>query len=379
MGPLQGVKVVELAGIGPGPMCAMLLADMGATVIRVDRKEPSGLGVQRPLKYNLSLRNRKAIAVDLKNPAAVEMVLALVEQADALIEGFRPGVTERLGLGPDACLARNPRLVYGRMTGWGQSGPLAPTAGHDLGYLALTGVLHAVGRADGPPAPPLNIVGDFAGGSHYLALGILAGIIEARRSGQGQVIDAAIVDGAAHIATNFYGTYAGGLMHVERGSNVLDSGAHFYDVYECADGKFLAVAPIEPKFYAELLARLGIDAAALGPQNDESTWHKSKAVIAERIRTRSRDEWCAVFEGSDACVAPVLHWGEAPDHPHMKARGTFVEIDGVVQPMPAPRFSRTANDVPTPPAPMTPENTDAALAPWCSPEEIRRLRAAGVI
>ena len=262
-GPLAGIKVVELAGIGPGPMCAMLLADLGATVIRVDRKQPVALGIERPLKFNTLLRNRGAIALDLKDPRAVEAVLDLVGQADALIEGFRPGVTERLGLGPDVCLARNPRLAYGRLTGWGQDGPLAKTAGHDINYLALTGLLGAIGREGQPPTIPLNIVGDYAGGSLYMAVGLLAAILEARQSGKGQVVDAAIVDGAAHLATTFFGMAAGGIWRQERGTNVSDSGSHFYDCYECAGGGWIAVGPIEEKFFTILLDKLGIDAASL--------------------------------------------------------------------------------------------------------------------
>lgn len=268
MGPLAGIKIVELAGIGPGPMCAMLLADLGATVLRIDRPQPADLGINRPLKYNLLLRNRQTIGLDLKKPAAVETVLELVEQSDALIEGFRPGVTERLGLGPDACLARNPRLIYARMTGWGQSGPLARTAGHDIGYIAITGVLNAIGRQNQPPCVPLNLVGDYAGGSLYLALGLLAGIIEARTSGKGQVVDAAIVDGAASLATTFFGMHAAGMLNPQRGANLTDTGSHFYDVYECADGKWLAVGPIESKFYEQLLQILELDPVQLGSQLD---------------------------------------------------------------------------------------------------------------
>ena len=260
-GPLSGIKVVELAGIGPGPMCAMLLADLGATVIRVDRKQPAKLGIERPLKYNTLLRNRGSVALDLKDPAAVDIVLDLVEQADALIEGFRPGVMERLGLGPEPCLQRNPRLAYGRLTGWGQHGPLAQAAGHDINYLALTGILDAIGREGQPPTMPLNFVGDYAGGSLYMAVGLLAAILEARRSGQGQVVDAAIVDGATHLATTFHGMLAGGLWQPGRGTNVSDGGSHFYDCYECADGRWIAVGPIEAKFFDELLQRLDIDAA----------------------------------------------------------------------------------------------------------------------
>ena len=378
-GPLAGLKVVELAGIGPGPMCAMLLADLGATVIRVDRKQPVSQGIARPLRFNTLLRNRGSVALDLKDPAAVETVLQLVEGADALIEGFRPGVTERLGLGPDVCLARNPRLAYGRLTGWGQDGPLARWAGHDINYLALTGVLNAIGREGQPPTVPLNLVGDYAGGSLYLAVGLLAAILEARQSGQGQVVDAAIVDGAAHLATTFFGMVAGGIWQPGRGINLTDTGSHFYDCYECADGRWIAVGPIEEKFFGELLTRLGIDAASLGPQLAREHWKAAKAVLALTFKTRPRDAWAALLEASDACVSPVLSFEEAPSHPHMKARGTFVEIDGIVQAAPAPRFSRSTTAMPTPPQAITPANTDRALAAWFSADKIASLRGAGLI
>ncbi|WP_425930460.1 CaiB/BaiF CoA transferase family protein [Pseudomonas sp. NyZ201] len=378
-GPLSGIKVVELAGIGPGPMCAMLLADLGATVIRVDRKAPVKLGIERPLQYNTLLRNRYAIAVDLKDPAGVETVLQLVEQADALIEGFRPGVTERLGLGPDDCLARNPRLVYGRMTGWGQDGPLAQYAGHDLNYLALTGILDAIGREGQPPSIPLNLLGDYAGGSLYLALGLLAGILEARGSRQGQVVDAAIVDGSAHLATTFFGMLAAGIWKEGRGTNITDSGSPFYDCYECSDGKYLSIGPIESKFYAQLLQLIDLDPALLGEQMDRSAWAGAKERIAERLRSRTRDEWAALLESSDACAAGVLSFTEAPQHPHLRARGTFIEVDGVTQPAPAPRFSRSVPPTPFAPQPITAQNTDAALAAWFDPARIAALRSQGVI
>jgi alpha-methylacyl-CoA racemase len=379
MGPLAGIKIIELAGVGPGPMCAMLLADLGATVLRIDRPQPAELGISRPLKYNLLLRNRSTIGLDLKKPAAVAAVLELIEQSDALIEGFRPGVTERLGLGPDVCLARNPRLIYGRMTGWGQSGPLARTAGHDIGYLAVTGVLNAVGRKDQPPSIPLNLVGDYAGGSLYLALGVLAGILDARTSGKGQVIDAAIVDGATSLATTFFGMHAAGMLNPQRGTNQTDSGSHFYDVYECADGKWMAVGPIESKFFAELLKILDIDPSQLGAQMDTGSWPASKAVLAERFKTRTRDDWAARFEPTDACAAPVLSWAEAPEHPHLKARGTFIEIDGVVQPAPAPRFSRTIPKTPTPPNEIDPRHTEDALRAWLGDARVAQLRRDGAL
>lgn len=378
MGPLAGVKIVELAGIGPAPMAAMLLADLGATVLRIDRPGGSGLGLDRPLRTNLLLRGRRAIAVDLKSPAGKALALSLVERADALIEGFRPGVTERLGLGPADCAARNPRLVYGRVTGWGQEGPLAQAAGHDLNYIALTGALHAIGRRGGPPTPPLNLLADYAGGALYLALGVVCGILEARRSGQGQVVDAAMVDGVASLMTAFYGMLAAGLATHERGANHLDSGAHFYNVYECADGKWISVAPIEDKFYAELLCRLDLDRASLPPQMDRAQWPQAQAGLAQLFKTRSRAEWCAILDGSDACFAPVLTAEEAADHPHNRARGTYAEIDGIVQPAPAPRFSRTRPALPIPPQPARPESAADALAAWLEPGDISALQAAGV-
>jgi alpha-methylacyl-CoA racemase len=378
-GPLAGTRVIELAGVGPGPMCAMLLADLGATVLRIERKGPVELGIRRPLKYDLLLRSRKSIALDLKDPAAVEVALQLICKADALIEGFRPGVTERLGLGPDVCLQRNPKLIYGRMTGWGQTGPLAQTAGHDIGYIALTGVLNAIGRRNAPPTIPLNLVGDYAGGSLFLALGIVAALHETQKSGSGQVIDAAMVDGAACLATTFFGMHAAGMLNPRRGTNISDSGSHFYDVYPCADDKWISVGPLEARFYAQLLKGLELDAATLGPQADPKAWEMAKPVLAARFRTRSRDKWASIFANTDACVVPVLDWDEAPRHPHLRERGTFVEVDGVIQPGPAPRFSRTPPGVPTPPEPISPANTDAALATWASEAQVMSWRAAGTL
>jgi alpha-methylacyl-CoA racemase len=377
LGPLNGVKIVEIAGIGPGPVAAMLLADMGATVIRVDRKEPSGLGLPRPIEYDVALRNRKSIRVDLKDPAGRSLVLDLIGKADALIEGFRPGVLERLGLGPDECLARNPALVYGRVTGWGQDGPLAQCAGHDINYISITGVLNAIGRRGQPPSIPLNVIGDYAGGSLYLALGILAGILEARSSGKGQVVDAAIVDGVASLMTVLVGLKEGGMMAGQRGTNLLDSGAPFYEVYECADGKYVSIGPIERKFYLQLLERIGVDAKDLGNQADEHDWPKAKEVLASVFRSKTRAEWTALLEGTDACFAPVLDLDEAYAHPHLKARGTYVDVAGVMQPAPAPRFSRTKPDVPKPPAELTAENATAALAGWLAESEIAAHASAG--
>jgi alpha-methylacyl-CoA racemase len=379
MGPLAGLKVIELAGIGPGPMCGMLLADLGADVLRIDRTEPSGLGTPRPLRYNLTLRNRPTIALDLKRPAAIDLVLQMVAGADALIEGFRPSVTERLGLGPDVCLARNPRLVYGRMTGWGQEGPLAHAAGHDLNYIALAGALHAIGRSGQPPTPPLNLVGDFGGGALYLAFGVMCALFEAARSGLGQVVDAAMVDGVASLMTSYYGSHAAGINRDERGTNTTDSGAYFYEVYECADGKFVSVAAIETKFHAELLRRLEIDPGTLPPQWDRDNWPQVKLVLAERFRARTRDEWCAVLEGSDACFAPVLDAHEAPKHPQNVARNTFITVDGVVQPAPAPRFSRSVPAAPVPPRPAGSAPSEEVLAGWLDRDAIGAARTAGLL
>jgi alpha-methylacyl-CoA racemase len=363
MGPLKGYRVIEFGGIGPGPMCAMLLADLGADVLRIDRPDADTLGIQTPARFNLLLRGRERIALDLKRPADRDIALELTAQADALIEGNRPGAMERLGLGPDVCLERNPRLIYGRMTGWGQDGPLATAAGHDLNYIALCGALHAIGRVGAPPTPPLNLVADFGGGALYLAFGIVCALLEARTSGRGQVVDAAMVDGAASLMTIFYGQHAAGMHKEERGTNRLDSGAPFYDVYRCADGAYIAVAPIELKFRAEFYRRIGLDAAEAPQADDQARWPQIKARIAQRIAERPRAEWLRTLEGSDACVAPVLSLAEAPRHPHNVARGTFVEIDGIVQPAPAPRFSRTQAQVPAPPAQAATPVAEA-LAAW---------------
>jgi crotonobetainyl-CoA:carnitine CoA-transferase CaiB-like acyl-CoA transferase len=379
MGPLAGLKVIEMAGIGPGPMCAMLLADLGATVLRIDRTAPSDLGIQREARFNLLLRSRKAIPLDLKQPDATALALRLIDKADALVEGFRPGVMERLGLGPEVCLARNPKLIYGRMTGWGQDGPLARAAGHDLNYIALTGALHAIGRAGGMPAVPLNLIGDFGGGALYLAFGIMAGCYEAVRSGQGQVVDAAMIDGIASLMTSIHGMLAEGRWRLERGSNITDSGAPFYDVYICGDGQYVSLGPIEAKFYAELLQRLEIDPATMPPQLDRARWPESRARIATVLLTRTRDEWSARLEGTDVCFAPVLSMHEAPRHPHHAARGTYVTVDGVVQPGPAPRFSRTVPAMPTPPCEPDAAGVSAALDGWLDADEIATLRAAGTL
>jgi alpha-methylacyl-CoA racemase len=357
MGPLQGLRVVELAGIGPGPFAAMLLADLGADVVRIDR--PGARPTFGDPGVDLLTRGRRSVAVDLKHPDGLATVLALTGRADVLLEGFRPGVAERLGLGPDACLARNPRLVYGRMTGWGQEGPLARTAGHDVGYIAVTGALHAIGRAGGPPQVPVNLLGDFGGGAMYLVVGVLAALLESRTSGQGQVVDAAIVDGTAHLSTMLLGMMAGGLWQDRRGVNLLDTGAPWYDVYETADGGHVAVGALEPQFYAQLLDRLGLTDVAPPRERAEEL----RALLAETFRTRTRDEWTAEFDGSDACVAPVLSYTEAREHPHLRARGTYVESHGVVQPAPAPRFSRTPGALDLPP-PAAGQHTREALTDW---------------
>jgi alpha-methylacyl-CoA racemase len=374
MGPLAGIRVVELAGIGPGPFAAMLLADLGAEVLRVDRPASS-----RPAWPTVLARGRRSVVVDLKHPDGAGLVLDLVAAAAALVEGFRPGVAERLGIGPDACLARNPRLVYGRVTGWGQEGPWRRAAGHDIDYVAVAGALHPIGQAGGPPVPPLNLVGDFGGGGMLLALGVVAALLEAGRSGRGQVVDAAMVDGAALLTTQFHELLAAGLWREERGANLLDGGAPFYGVYETADGRHLAVGALEPQFFAELLRRLGLAAGELPDQLDRDGWPVLRERLAGLFRTRTRDQWCELLAGTDACVAPVLGLGEAPAHPHNRARGTFIEVGGVTQPAPAPRFSRTPPGPPSPPAPPG-AHTDQALADWgVDPGELARLRAAGAI
>jgi crotonobetainyl-CoA:carnitine CoA-transferase CaiB-like acyl-CoA transferase len=378
-GPLAGLKVVELAGLGPAPMCAMLLADLGATVLRIERRAAVDLGLKRPRKYDLLLRSRPAIAVDLKTHEGIDLVLKLFTQADALIEGFRPGVMERLGLGPEVCFERNPRLVYGRVTGWGQTGPLAQAAGHDLNYVALTGAINAMGRRGEAPVIPLSMIGDFGGGALYLAFGVLAAIIEARESGKGQVVDAAMVDGVTSLQTTFIGMHAAGLWRDERGTNATDSGSHFYQVYECADGLWVSVAALEGRFHAELLKRIGVDAEAIGDQMDPTRWTRAKEILAARFKTKTRAEWCALLEGTDACFAPVLSWREAPSHPHLRERETFVDVQGAVQPAPAPRFSRSGQSTPTLPEDVTRVGTRAALEAWLDPSEIDALCAAGTV
>ncbi len=378
MGPLSGLRVLEFEAIGPGPFAGMMLADMGADVLLVDRPADSELGFGRERRFDVMLRGRRSVTLDLKRPGGTEAALRLAERADAIIEGFRPGVMERLGLGPEAMLARNPRLVYGRMTGWGQDGPLAPRAGHDIDYIALSGVLHAIGRAGEAPVPPLNLVGDFGGGGMLLAFGIACGVIEARQSGRGQVVDAAMIDGAGVLATMFAGLAASGQWSETRGANVLDSGAPWYDTYEARDGRHVAVGAIEPKFFAELVARLGLDASLVAQQNDRATWPRLREQLASRFRERTRDEWAAAFEGSDACFAPVLTFAEARAHPHVVARSGSVSLGGVDQPAPAPRFGRTPGAARTPP-PERGQGGAEALADWgFVATEIDALGALGV-
>ncbi len=379
MGPLKGIKVLEIAGIGPGPFCAMMLADMGADVVRIDRAGNVRGGDPALPPGDVLNRGRRSVGVDLKSPEGVEVVLSMVEQADALLEGFRPGVAERLGIGPDACHARNPKLVYGRMTGWGQDGPYAPTAGHDINYIALAGALDPIGRRGEAPVPPLNLVGDFGGGGMLLAYGLVCGLLDAQRSGEGQVVDAAMVDGAAVLTTMFHAFRAMGIWEDERGTNMLDSGAHFYDVYETSDHKYVSIGSIEPQFYAELLRLTGLDTADLPGQHDRLEWPALKERVAEVFATKTRDEWCEIMEGSDVCFAPVLTLGEAPDHPHNVHRKTFIERDGIVQPAPAPRFSRTEVEVVRPPA-HAGQHTEEVLGEYgLDADRIATLRDRGAI
>jgi len=380
MGPLQGTTILEIAGIGPGPFCAMLLADMGADVIRIDRAGQVMGGDPESPPADVLNRGRRSIGVDLKSPDGVETVLALVERADVIMEGFRPGVAERLGVGPDDCLARNPKVVYGRMTGWGQDGPYAQAAGHDINYIALAGALEPLGRAGQAPVPPLNLVGDFGGGGMFLAFGIVCALLDAQRSGEGQVVDAAMVDGDAVLTTMFHAFRAMGVWNDERGTNLLDTGAHFYDVYETSDGEYVSVGSIEPQFYAQLLELSGLGAQDdLPHQMDREQWPAMKVRIAEIFKTKTRDEWCGIMEHTDVCFAPVLSMAEAPKHPHNVERKTFVERNGVVQPAPAPRFSRTVPEIQRPPA-HAGQHTDDVLADFgLTPERISELRESGAI
>lgn len=370
-GPLEGYRVVEMVGLGPAPFCAMMLADMGAEVIRIDRR--AGAGGKDDARFDVTARGRRSLGIDLKKPGGADTVLRLIDQADILIEGFRPGVMERLGLGPDLCRARNPKLVYGRMTGWGQHGPLANAAGHDINYIALTGALHAIGRPGEPPVVPLNYIGDFGGGAMFLAFGVVCAMLEARRSGRGQVVDAAMTDGAALLSAMMYGFRAAGTWSNQRGENLLDGGAHFYGTYACADGKYVAIGSIEPQFYALLIELCGIDDPAFRNQRDMHGWPILKYRLADVFKTKTRAEWCALMEGTDVCFAPVLDWDEAPQHPHNRARETFIEVGGVTQPAPAPRFSRSKTGMPAPPA-RPGEHSAAILADWGIPAaDIARL------
>ena len=379
MGALDGVRVIELAGIGPGPFCGMMLADQGAEVIQVDRIAAVRGGDPARPPGNVNGRGRRSIGVDLKSPEGVETVLRLVEGAGMVFEGFRPGVAERLGVGPDDCLARNPAIVYGRMTGWGQDGPYSSMAGHDINYIALAGVLAHIGRSDSGPVPPMNLVGDFGGGGMYLAYGMVCALLEARTSGKGQVVDAAMVDGAASLMSFIHGMLASGFHSPERGTNMLDTGAHFYDVYECADGAWISLGSIEPQFYAELVDKLGLDAERFGNQHDRSLWPELSEEIATVVRTKTRDEWDAILEGSDVCYAPVLTVDEAIRHPHNVARGTFIDVGGITQPGPAPRLSRTPGEVRRPPA-HAGQHTDEVLAEaGFDVDEVAALRASGAV
>jgi alpha-methylacyl-CoA racemase len=377
MGPLAGIKVIEFRGLGPAPFCAMLLSDMGAEVLRIERKGGGDILEQR---HDVLARGRRSLALDLKRPEGAAAALRLIARSDVLIEGFRPGVMERLGLGPEPCLARNPRLVYGRMTGWGQDGPLAGAAGHDINYVALTGALHSVGTPQSGPVPPVNFVGDFGGGAMSLAFGIVCALLEAGRSGKGQVVDAAITDGTALLMAMVYSLRGNGAWPGGRGENLLDGGAPYYGTYRCADGKWVAVGPLEPQFYALFLNKLGLgDDADFADQADRARWPAMRAKLERRFAERSRDAWCALLEGTDACVAPVLDLDEAPRHPHNQARRTFFSRDGVTQPAPAPRFSRTPGEAGGPP-PVPGQHTEAALADWgFSAAEIAALKAAGAI
>ncbi len=372
-GPLAGLKVIEFAGIGPGPFCGMLLSDLGADVVRVDRK-----GAGRGAKTDVTARGRRSVALDLKSSAAVEACLKLMDQADIVFEGFRPGVMERLGLGPEVAHERNPRLVFGRMTGWGQTGPYAKAAGHDMNYIAITGALHAIGTKD-KPIPPLNLVGDFGGGALYLAFGLLAAVIHARATGKGQVVDCAMSDGAASLMAMFYGMKAAGVWTDERRDNLLDGGAHFYDTYQCADGGWISIGSIEPQFYALLLEKTGITDPDFKAQMDRAQWPSLHDKLAKVILQKTRAEWCEIMDASDVCFAPVLSLDEAPAHPHNRARQTFIDIEGVVQPAPAPRFSLTPGAVAGPP-PAIGANNEDALQDWgFSSAEIESLAACGAL
>ena len=375
MGPLKGLKIIEMAGIGPGPFCGMVLADLGAKIIRVDRASAIGTGS----KQDAANRGKKSIAVDLKSEDGVEVVLKLVETADAIFEGFRPGVMERLGLGPDVCSKRNERIVFGRMTGWGQEGPLANAAGHDINYISLTGALAAIGRPGSPPVPPLNLIGDFGGGGMLLALGLVAALLESKESKKGQVVDAAMTDGSALLMTMIYTMQSSGVWKTSMGSNLLDGGSHFYDTYECKDGKFISLGSIEPQFYALLCQIAELDESIFGNQMSRDSWPEQKEAIKKIILDKTRDEWCELMEGTDVCFAPVLDMSEAPKHPHNVERKTFIDLEGVTQPAPAPRFSRTEPEVVSSPS-VVGEHTDEVLTSiGFSDEDINTLKTSGAV
>jgi len=379
MGPLKGLKVIEIAGIGPGPFCAMMLSDMGAEVLRIDR--PQSVKGDDPAVPPLDFlaRGRRSVGLDLKNPEGVELLLKLVESADAILEGFRPGVMERIGIGPDVCLARNPRIVYGRITGWGQEGPLAHAAGHDINYIALAGALHPIGRRGQPPTVPLNLVGDMGGGGLVLAYGVVCALLECAKSGKGQVVDAAMVDGSATLASAIYAMYAKGLYRDERESNGFDGGSHYARAYETKDGKYISIVSMEPQFYSLLIEKLELDEAHFSEQMNRERWPEYARELQTIFKTRTRDEWCEVLEGTDVCFAPVLSLAEAPDHPHNVARGTFTEIAGVVQPRPAPRFSRSDSSIERPP-PHAGQHTDEVLAEiGLDADAIDQMRESGAV
>ena len=375
MGPLKGIKIIEMAGIGPGPFCGMVLADLGAEVIRVDRASAKGTGSRQ----EASNRGKKSIAVDLKSKEGVEIVLKLVQESDAIFEGFRPGVMERLGLGPEECMELNESLVYGRMTGWGQDGPLANAAGHDINYISLSGALAAIGRPGSPPVPPLNLIGDFGGGGMLLALGLVSALLESKQSGKGQVVDAAMTDGSALLMTMIYTMQSSGFWKDSMGSNMLDGGAHFYDTYECSDGKFISLGSIEPQFYKLLCDLAGFDNNLSSDQMSRDDWPEKKKAVKEIILTKTREEWCQIMEGTDVCFAPVLNMEEAPNHPHNKARQTFIELEGATQPAPAPRFSRTNPEVQSSPS-LVGEHTDEILQSLnLGADEIEKLKTSGSV
>ena len=375
MGPLKGLKIIEMAGIGPGPFCGMVLADLGAEIIRVDRASAIGTGS----KQEPSNRGKKSIAVDLKAKEGVEVVLKLVETADAIFEGFRPGVMERLGIGPEVCLARNDRIVFGRMTGWGQEGPLANAAGHDINYISLSGALAAIGRPGSPPVPPLNLIGDFGGGGMLLALGLVAALLESKESKKGQVVDAAMTDGSALLMTMIYSMQSSGMWKTTMGSNLLDGGSHFYDTYECKDGKFISIGSIEPQFYALLCQIAELDEKVFSKQMSRDLWPEQKEEIKKIFVKKTRDEWCELMEGTDVCFAPVLDMSEAPEHPHNKERKTFIDLEGVIQPAPAPRFSRTEPEVVSSPS-IVGEHTNEVLSSiGLSEEDISSLKTSGAV